>query len=287
MASTMRKIGPGAGTTTPTAREGSGQVQSLARGLTLLGLLAQAQEGLSLSAVAQAAGLAPSTAHRLLRTLETHRFAFNDTTTGHWSVGVASFAVGAAFVRSRNYVTIARAYMERLVANADETANLAIEDAGEAVYLSQVESRQIMRTFTKPGARVPMHASAVGKALLAALPENEALLLVSRKGLTRLTPHTLGSPEALTSDLRMGRQRGFAVDDEEHAVGLRCVASAIYDDQGRPIAAVSLSGPAARIDDRRLSDFGAMVRESCRAITDEIGGRSPSANLTHGRTIGP
>lgn len=274
MASTIRKPQRAAEAHRP-HKEGIGQVQSLARGLVLLDLLATSEDGLSLSAIAHAADLAPSTAHRLLRTLEQHRFAFNDPVGGLWSVGVASFAVGSAFVRSRNYVTIARGYMRDLVDRADETANLAIEDAGEAVYLAQVESRQIMRTFTRPGARVPLHASGVGKALLAALPEAEARTLVGRTGLSRLTARTAKSVDDLIADLRSSRVRGFAIDDEEHAVGLRCVASAIFDDQSRPIAAISISGPAARIDDARLQDLGTMVRDGCRSITAEVGGCAP------------
>lgn len=274
MASTIRKQERTVEAPRP-PRAGIGQVQSLARGLVLLDLLAKSEEGLSLSAIAPAADLAPSTAHRLLRTLEQHRFAFNDPVSGLWSVGVASFAVGSAFVRSRNYVAIARGYMRDLVDRANETANLAIEDAGEAVYLAQVESRQIMRTFTKPGARVPLHASGVGKALLAALPESEARTLIGRTGLSRLTARTMESVDALIADLRSSRVRGFAIDDEEHAVGLRCVASTIFDDQGRPIAAISVSGPAARIDDARLRELGAMVCQSCHSITAEVGGCVP------------
>lgn len=248
-------------------------VQSLSRALDLLEALAGAEAGLTLGEAAQACGLAPSTAHRLLKSLEQRRFAFHDEERGRWSVGVQAFAVGSAFLRGRSLVAAARPHMRDLMEAAGETVNLAIAEDGEALYLAQVECRQMMRAFSRPGSRAPLHCSGVGKALLAALPD--AAPELRGRDLPRLTEHTLTDPAILLEELAAARARGYAVDDEEHAAGLRCVAAAIHDETGAPVAALSVSGPAVRIPRERLDELGRLVAAAAAAVTRDLGGRPP------------
>jgi IclR family acetate operon transcriptional repressor len=170
--------------------------------------------------------------------------------------------------------------MRRLMEVAGETVNLAAEDRGEAVFLAQVECRQMMRALSQPGIRVPLHCSGVGKALLAALPELEVEAMLAERhpsGLIGLTGRTITDPESLLRELAASRERGYAIDDEEHAVGLRCVAAAIHDEHGRPLAALSISGPTARIPNERIPVLGAMVLLAAREFTAAVGGRPPDA----------
>ena len=109
-------------------------------------------------------------------------------------------------------------------------------------------------------------------ALLAALPAAEVKAIVAESGLPRLTDRTICEPEALRAELNETRRRGYAIDDGEHAVGLRCVAATIHDDGGRPLAALSISGPAARIDDVKLKTLGGLVAGACEELTSDIGG---------------
>ena len=263
----MQKRGRGARGTS-----GSGPVQSLRRGLALLESLAGASDGSTLSSLADSTGLAPSTAHRLLSSLREQGFAQQDAETGLWHIGAKAFTVGNAFLRSRSYVTLARRYMRDLVDRCGETANLAVLDQNEAVYLTQIECDEMMRAFARPGTRIPLHCSGVGKALLAALPAAEVQAIVAEAGLPRLTDRTICEPEALRAELDATRRRGYAIDDGEHAVGLRCVAATIHDDGGRPLAALSISGPAARIDDVKLNALGGLVAGACEELTSDIGG---------------
>lgn len=249
-----------------------GPVQSLARGLHLLELLAGDEPGLTLTDLAQISDLPPSTTHRLLKGLEKRRFVHQDSDTGRWQVGVQAFTVGSAFVRGRNVVALARPYLRQLVDQAGETANLAVEDAGEAVYLAQVECTETMRAFARPGARIPMHCTAVGKALLAAASPETAARVLTNAPLPKLTSKTLTDPQVLTGELLTIRSRGYAIDNEEQAVGLRCVAATLHDATGEALAALSVSGPSARITDGRLPDLGRLVAETCREITRQIGG---------------
>jgi len=256
-------------------KEPVGPVQSLIRGLTILNRLAEARDGLSLTDLAQRVGLAVSTTHRLLNSLARMGFVGQDPDQGRWFVGVQAFTVGNAFLYHRDVVAAARPIMRRLMEQSGETVNLSVLDDAEAVLVSQVECREMMRMLAKLGGRAPLHASAVGKALLAALPDEEVSAILHRKGLERVTPNTIDTPARLRADLGETRGRGYSIDDEEHAIGLRCVAATIHDEYAEPLAAISLSGPRARVTSDRVASLGAMVVQAANEITQALGGRLP------------
>lgn len=253
----------------------SGQVQVLSRALAILNRLALADGPMSLTDIAKASGLAASTAHRILTSLQAERFVRADGETRGWTIGVQAFVAGSGFLKTRNVAQMARAPMRRLMELSGETVNLAVEDQGAAVYVAQIECREMMRSFARLGARVPMHCSGVGKALLAAMDAPTFAQFARKRTLVQATPRSLATVAAVRRDIEATRARGYALDDEEHAVGLRCVAAAIYDEQGRAAAAVSLSGPKARIADARIAKLGGHVEDAARRITAEIGGRAP------------
>jgi len=255
--------------------ERSDQVQSLVRALTIVNRLAATDEGATLTEVAQQVGLSPSTAHRLLTTLEQERYVRFDAERRLWSVGVQAFVAGSAFLKTRSLVPTTRPHMRALMESSEETVNLAVEDQAEAVYLSQVECRQMMRAFARPGGRVPLHCSSVGKALLSAMPDADVARVLHRHGLARVTIKTLTTTPALREDLARARIRGYAIDDEEHAVGLRCIAAVVFNEAADPLAALSLSGPMARIPDERIPLLGDLVRRTADAVTAQLGGRLP------------
>jgi IclR family acetate operon transcriptional repressor len=248
------------------------QVQSLVRALALLNRIAEApDDGVTLTELAQQVGLAASTAHRLLTTLEQERYVRFDHERRLWSVGVQAFVSGCSFTRTRSLVGVARPHLRHLMEDSEETVYLAVEDQGEAVYLAQVECRQMMRAFARPGSRVPLHCSAVGKAILSAASDKTLSKILHQRGMPRITVKTITSPSALRADLAQVRATGYSVDDEEHAVGLRCIAAPIFDETGDCVAAVSASGPMARIGDERITQLGALVLETSRAISAEMG----------------
>jgi IclR family transcriptional regulator, acetate operon repressor len=259
-----------------TARNRTGHVQSLARAMSILNALSREETGLPLTEMAQTVGLAPSTAHRLLTTLQQERYVYFDAERSVWLIGVQAFIVGNAFARSRDITQVARPFMRRLVDESGETVNLAVEDQGQAIYLAQIECKEMMRAFAKPGARVPLHCSGVGKALLAALPDAEVTKILQKHGMGRITDKTLDTPARLRAALEETRIRRYAFDDEEHAVGLRCVASVVFNEVGEPLAAISLNGPMARITDDRIPTLGAAVMQIAGEITSEMGGRPPA-----------
>ena len=231
---------------------------------------------MTLTDLAQSVGLAPSTTHRLLTTLEQRRFAAFDEEYGVWVIGVGAFNVGNAFLRNRRLVSLGRPVMRRLMEDIGETVNLAVEDKDELVYVTQFESHAPMRAFFRPGRRAPMHASAIGKAMLAEMDEARLTGLLHSKGMPRFTDKTIVDPASLRAELVRIRERGWAVDDEEHTVGMRCVASTIHNEHGDVIAGVSVSGPSVRVTETRLGELGARVVQAANEITEQIGGAVPA-----------
>jgi IclR family acetate operon transcriptional repressor len=260
----------------PNNRAGDGKNQSLIRALTLLERLSAAPDGVNLTDLSQQLGMPAATVHRLLSTFEERDFVEQDAELGLWFVGLKTFTVGNAFLNRRDFVASARPYMQRLVEQCGETVNLGVIDQGEVVFISQVESREVMRMIVRLGSRSPIHASGVGKALLASMPEQQVTRILQQRGLARYTDHTIDSPAPLHAELEQVRQQGYALDDEEHAVGLRCVAAPIFDENGQALAAISLSGPKARIVDSRLSELGNAIRQTAVEITQVLGGRIPA-----------
>ncbi len=254
----------------------SGQVQSLSRALKLLNALSYYAQGLSLSEVASEVGLPNSTAHRLLTTLQNERYVRFDNERSVWLIGVQAFRVGSTFVRSRDLVTIARPYMRRLMDQSGETVNLGLLDRGEVVYLAQVETQKMMRAIAGPGGRAPLHCSGIGKALLAYMNEAERARLLSGLQWQRETANTIMNSETMQTHLPEIATNRYAVDDEENAIGLRCVASVVFNEFSEPMAGISVSGPTARLTDARMAALGTMVAGIADEITAAVGGRRPN-----------
>jgi IclR family acetate operon transcriptional repressor len=253
-----------------------GGVQSVDRALQIIETLAEDDEGYRLSDLAVRTGLSTSTAHRLLTTLEKRRFVQFDPTCSKWHVGAQSFAVGATFTRRRNVVAQAVPHLRKLRDRTRETANLAVVDDEAIMVLTRVESREIMRSLTKVGGRVAMVASGVGKAVLATYSDAEVRAIIRHHGMPRLTEKSIVRPGDLFKELAAIRQQGYAVDDEEACMGLRCVAAVVYNDCSEPLAAISVSGMTSRVSDDRLPDLGRAVREVAAELTAALGGTMPA-----------
>jgi IclR family acetate operon transcriptional repressor len=253
----------------------AGAVQSVDRALLLLEALGEDEEGYRLTDLAIRTGLSPSTAHRLLTTLEKRRFVEFDQSDTTWHIGRQSFAIGSAFVRRRNFVAPALPFLRRLRDLSHETANLGVVDDGEVVVLTQVESREIMRAITRVGGRAPMVTSGIGKAILATYSDEEVAAIIQRYGMRRLTPRSLVRAGELREALEQVRRHGYALDDEEYVTGLRCVAAVIHNGQGEALAAISVSGLASRMPNERVAELGRLVRDLAGEMTLALGGRSP------------
>lgn len=140
-----------------------------------------------------------------------------------------------------------------------------------AIIIDQVQCTALMRMSAPIGGKLPMHASGAGKAFLATLPDDQVTKLLHKKGMHTYTPHTL-TPHNLKEGLAQIRKQGFSFDDEEHALGLRCVAACIFDEHREAFAAISISGPVSRITDDRVIELGALVIHAAKEISPAYGG---------------
>ena len=249
-------------------------VQSLRRALAILRVIADASDGVTLTEIARATRLASSTVHRLLTTLQQDRFIQFKNDGARWTVGVDAFTVGSAFLSVRDIAKAARPLLRRLMDQSGETANLAILSEDMAVYMEQVECLQTVRAICKPGGRVPLHSSSLGKSMLAAMRPEEINRILMAKGMPRFTPKTIDTPARMAIHLDEVRAAGFAVDDEEHSLGLRCLAAAVLNEHGEPLGAISISGPTVRVARERVPQLGALVRSIAGELTFELGGRT-------------
>ncbi len=237
----------------------SESVKSVDRALALLEALARADGPVGLADLAQGTGLPPGTAHRLLAGLLTRGYV-RRAGTRKYAIGSTALRLGEAAQRS--LARSARPYLAELVEISGETANLAVLEADDVVYVAQVSSPHTLRMFAEIGRHVPPHSTAVGKVLLADLPRERAEAVLARTGLARRTPSTITDPAAFLAELDAVQQRGWAADQEEQETGVRCVAVPVGG-PGQVVAAMSVSGPADRFagaDDHPLVE--AMLRVS-------------------------
>lgn len=250
-------------------------VQSLTRALNILSILGGAGTPMSLTAVAEAADLSPSTTHRLLTTLQQERYVRFDQEKRGWAVGLQAYTSGINFLKTRSLLDVARPRLRRLMEDSGEVVSLAVEEDGEAIYLHRISGPRLAQAAVPVTDRTLLHCSAVGKTFLAAMAEARVQSIVTQRGMRQFTRTTVSSLPALRQELSLVRSRGFAIDQEERVCGLRCVAAPIYDETTAVVGAVSLSGTSRRMKDARVDDLGEMVKRTAAAITAEFGGRVP------------
>lgn len=260
-------------------------IQSLDRAMEVLKVVAFGG-GMSLSEIAEASDQSASTTYRVLLTLERHRIVEFDEPNQLWHVGLEAFRIGSTFLGRTSLVEQSRPLMRRIMAETRETANLAILDRGEVVFLNQVETHEPIRAFFRPGTRGPAHASGVGKALLAFLGEQQLDDLIARQGLAAFTQNTITDEASLQAELARIRTRGWSVDNEERTEGMRCIAAAIFDAHGDAVAGISISGPSVRIVPEKDRQFGRLIADTALQITRAIGGRPPASAAPVGTTSG-
>jgi IclR family acetate operon transcriptional repressor len=249
-------------------------VQALDRGLDILTHVAR-NPGRTLSEIAEETGEAIATVFRALVTLQGHGMVEVEEPGQFWHIGPGAFRTGSAFLKRTKVVERARQPMDQLMRDTGETANLGIEVRDEVIFLAQVETYEAIRAFFPPGTRAPMHSSGIGKALLAWYPEERTRGIIARRGLEKFTTLTLTSESALLRDLARARDRGFSIDDQERAEGMRCVAAPIFNAHGEPVAGLSVSGPAFRMGLSDATRIGALVRAAADQVTEATGGTQP------------
>jgi IclR family transcriptional regulator, acetate operon repressor len=246
--------------------ERTGRVQSVERAFGLLELIADAGGEVALSDLAVSAHLPLPTIHRLLGTLVSHGYV-RQSATRRYGLGPRLIRLGD--VAGMQLGDVALPDLRVLVERLGETANLAVLDFDRALYVAQAPSKHSMRTITEVGRRARLHDTGVGKAILAQLADDEVRRIMARAGMPTPTDRSIGDVETLIADLQRIRDRGYAIDDGEQEVGVRCFAVAVVD---APVpTAISVSGPMARVDETFTGRAVPALRSAAESISGLLG----------------
>ncbi len=248
-------------------------IKSLDRAMEVFEFLSEGN-GKALTALASEMGQSPATVYRILVTLEGRGLVEFDPIEQIWMIGPKAFVIGARFLRRTSLVDRARPVLRRLMAQTGETANLGIEKEGDVLFLSQVETHSSIRAFFPPGTLSPMHASGIGKALLAQMDEDRLSRTLKHRALSAFTEFTITDPIALRRDLEEIRARGFSIDGEEKNLGMRCIAAPVFDVNAEAVAGISVSGPTSRVGLADIEELSLSVMQAAQTLTKAIGGIS-------------
>jgi DNA-binding IclR family transcriptional regulator len=215
----------------------------------------------------------PSTTYRLLAVLERYGFARRDPRTGRYDIGLRLAELGYLALSQVELRGIARPTLQRLMEVTGETIHLMLLDGDRGIYIDRVESPQRVRVASNLGECQYLHSSAVGKALLAFLPEEKLAAILSTR-LPRFTSNTITSASVLRQHLAEVQRRGYAIDDCEGEDSVRCVGAPIFDHSGQILASISIAGPAYRLDLQQLKTWGSLVRQAAMEISALLGYRT-------------
>lgn len=242
---------------------------SLDRGLTILSFLAGKPEA-AVNDIAKGVALSRSTTYRLVDQLAAAGWLTRTGTAGHWRLGPAAARLGAAAGGARDVAQVAPDLLRVLVQQTRETVGLGVPGADEMVFIYREQGPNAVTVSAPLGARRPLHCTSVGKAYLAALPPEEASRIVRRLDLVAFTASTLTTVEALEADLDAIRARGWSQDEREFEASVACCGAAVLDHQGRPVGAISASGPHKRMLPA-LGRVGPVVVSTAEAISRRLG----------------
>jgi IclR family acetate operon transcriptional repressor len=240
--------------------------QTISRAFGVLRLFCEHRGDLGVGTIAKELGFNLSTTHRIVRALVAENYLAQNQETERYYLGTGALLLGRAAHRTFN-LDVVSPVLHRLAATTGESVNLGVLSGDTAVVVERIESSEPLRFTQPPGTRVPLHASAMGKVLLAFNADAERRTLRGRPRLPALTPNSRVTADALRDDLESTRRRGWSVDDEESVVGVRCVGAPIRDGAGIATAAIAVQAPAVRMPDERFADLGPELARAAQEIS--------------------
>ena len=245
--------------------------ESVIRAFAIIEYLAESDEWVGLSSLARDLDLVPSTAYRFLSSLKDLGYVQQHPTNSRYQLTLKFAWVASRVIEHTKLLQIARSWMDRLTAISNETTHLAVLEGQEIVYIDKVDNEQAMQMRSRIGTRAHIHSSAVGKSILAFLPEGEQERLLEEIQLIPLTKNTITDRAKFAATLDGIRRRGYSIDDEENEVGIRCVGVPVFDHAGRVAGTVSISGWTISMTKERLPQLGSLLQDACKQISKELG----------------
>ncbi|MCG0275715.1 MAG: IclR family transcriptional regulator [Thermosediminibacteraceae bacterium] len=248
-------------------------VQSIERAMRILEELAEEEDGLGVTELSARVGLHKSTVHRILNTLLRMGYVEQNPKSEKYRLGTKLLYLGGAILDRMDIRKESHELLKQLAEEVNETVHLVIPDNDKALYIDKIDSKRTIRMYSQIGRHVPLHASAVGKAILA-FSSPEYVQKVIKKGLDRYTRNTIVDPDRLIEHLKEIRAQGYAVDDEENEEGIRCVGAPVFDYTDKVIAAISISGSTVTIPPERVPELASKVVNYARTISRKMGWRA-------------
>lgn len=253
-----------------------GHVQTVERALDILEVLSSSDKSLGVTEIGNRVGLHKSTVHRILQTLCLRGYVEKEKDTEHYRLGIKIVELGILFVHKLEIRRVAESYLLSLAKTFDEVVHLVLHDNGEVVFIDHKESSQLIGMHSKEGSRGCMHSTAVGKAILTAMPEEEVRYILKVKGMPRFTQATITDPDVLLAQLSEFRKTGIAIAAEENDFGVLNIGTAIFDYSGKPIGAISVSGPINRMKEKGLERIGLEIKRAGQSISARLGYTKPT-----------
>ena len=251
-----------------------GGVQSLDRAFDLLELLCRSQNGMGIQQLSEETGLHKSTVHRLVNAMAERGYVRKDTENAIYRAGMHICELSDYIQENLDVVSLARDAMERLSRKTSETVHLVMRQGNEIVYIHKVEGLHgVIRMVSRIGATRPLYCTGVGKAILASMDRGEALQCWNSSQIEAYTPYTIIRQTAFLHELEVIRQQGYALDNEENELDVRCVAAAIPDWRGQVQYAIFISAPLSRMTDERIESMIPELLKARDEISTMLGGR--------------
>lgn len=246
-------------------------VQSVERALRILDKLVEKKGGVALTTFSQEIGLHKSTVHRLITTLMNHGYVEQDTVTGYYKLGLKLVGLSNAVLDTIDVRRTAKPFLTELNDLTNEVVHLVVLNSCDVVYIDKIASDQSITINSSIGKVVPIHCTAVGKVLACQLHKEKVLEILAKKGMARYTKDTITEPAAFLKELEIVSGRGYALDENEHEEGIRCIAAPVKDYTGKIVAAISVVGPYSRITDDRLNVLIELTTQTSQRISARMG----------------
>ena len=246
-------------------------VTSIDRALTIFELISQSRKGLSNSEVSRKLKLPKSTASYILRTLDQRGYLYRNDSSGKYRLTAKLFSIGSQALRSMELQDIVLPILQELVDKTGLAGHLAILDGNEVVYIEKIDKPGFIKMNTWIGKRLDVHCTAVGKSLIAYLPQEAVEEIIREKGLPKRTPKTINSPRQLFSELARVRSAGYALDKSENSLDVKCIAAAIFNAEGKVEAAVGLTGTESQMRLHKLKSYVKLIKQAAKNISRQLG----------------
>lgn len=246
-------------------------IQSIERAADVFELFLASQQELSLKEISEKLGLSKSTIHGIIKTLEYRGYLQQNPDDLKYRLGLKLFELGNKVSNQFDIGKIARPIMKELVETLMETVHLVVFERGEVIYIEKLDGPRSLRIYSQIGKRAPIHCTGVGKSILAFQAEEEIDRILANEILEPFTDYTMTDKPAIKNQLETIREQGYAIDDEEIELGLKCVAAPIFNHQGRVIAAISCASPKVRLTDEKLAEVIKEIKQAAFLISTNMG----------------